>query len=288
MFFTVVAALALVAAGCGDDEDEAADDGEDAPPVYTIKASEMGEKQFKFELPPGMKGGAITIRLQNDGQELHDFQLTKAVPGHTLQELLAQVSSEEAPLEEWVVAAGGVGATPPGQSNEVTLDLEPGAYWYFCTESSEVGEESVPHATGGMAGELTLVGDSGAEFPEASAEITADDYSFELDGLEEGDNAIEFSNEGKQLHHALLFPVAAGKTFAEAKEALLSEEEPEGPPPIDFENVVATAVVNPGQRMVVNIRLGKGTYAVVCFLPDKGTAGPPHATKGMLTELKVS
>jgi hypothetical protein len=287
MFFTVLAVLALVASGCGDDDDdEAAGEGGDAPPVYTITASEAGE-QATFTVPSDMKGGVITIRIENDGQNLHDFQLAEAVPGHTLQELLAQVTSEEAPLEDWVVAAGGVGATPPGQANEATLDLEPGTYWYFSTESSGEGEETVPDAAAGMAGELTLTGDSGAEFPDASAEIGAVDYSFDLDGLEEGDNSVEFSNEGKQLHHALLVPVAAGKTFATAKEALLSEEEPEGPPPVDFENAVATPVVSPGHRMVANMRLGKGTYVVVCFLPDKGTAGPPHATKGMIAELKV-
>lgn len=289
MFFTIVAVLALVGTACGDDDEDAADDGEGAPPVYTVRASDMmEEKHFKFELPDGMKGGAITIRLQNDGKELHDFQLAKAVPGHTLQELLAQVSSEDAPLEDWVEAAGGVGGTAPGQANEATLDLEPGTYWYFCTESSEAGEESVSHATNGMAGELTLVGDSGAEIPDASAEITAKDYSFDLDGLEAGANTVEFANEGKQIHHALLFPVAAGKTFDEAKAAFLSEEPPEGPPPVDFEKAVGTAVVNPGQRIVATMNLQKGTYVVVCFMPDKGTAGPPHLTKGMLTELKVS
>jgi hypothetical protein len=288
MFFTVLAALALVAGGCGDDDDDEAggEDG-DAPPVYTIKATDAGEGQATFTVPSDMTGGVITIRLQNDGRNPHDFQLAEAVPGHTLQELLAQVSSEEAPLEEWVVAAGGVGATAPGQANEATLDLEPGTYWYFSTESSGEGEESVPDAAAGMAGELTLTGDSGAEFPDTSAEIGAKDYSFDLDGLEEGDNSIEFSNEGKQLHHALLVPVAAGKTFEDAKNALLSEEEPEGPPPVDFEKAVATPVVNPGTRMVANIPLTKGTYVVVCFLPDKGTAGPPHAAKGMISELQV-
>jgi hypothetical protein len=85
-----------------------------------------------------------------------------------------------------------------------------------------------------------------------------------------------------------MYPVAAGKTFADAKAALQSSEEPEGPPPIDFEHGSRTAVIDPGQTIVTSAELTKGTYVLFCFMPDKGTAGPPHVAKGMVAEAVVA
>jgi hypothetical protein len=187
--------LGLAAGGCGSDDDgdgvaatTSSTEETAAPPVFEIRSSEVGET-FTFKLPTDVQGGVVTLKLVNDGKATHDFQLTKQVPGHTLDELLAQVVSEEAPLNEWVVAAGGVGTTDPGKTTEATLDLEPGAYWYFCTESSdseEEGGEPRAHANHGMAGELTLTGDSGAAMPDASASIEAVDYGFTTTGLKVG------------------------------------------------------------------------------------------------------
>ncbi|HUQ40227.1 MAG TPA: hypothetical protein VM030_08730 [Acidimicrobiales bacterium] len=288
--------LGLVTAGCGNDDDDAADEttttaaAPKEPPVIEIHAADEGPDgdEFKFSLPGKLSGGVVTLRLTNDGKERHDFQLAKSVPGHTLEELLKQVGSEDAPLEQWVVAAGGIGGTAPGETNEATLDLEPGTYWYFCTESSGEGKDHKSHATHGMSGELTLADDSGAALPEKSGSITATEYSFATEGLKAGENTITFGNDGKQVHHALLFPVAAGTTFDKAKEALLSDEEPAGPPPIDFEHINSTAVIDPGQRIVYTADLKAGTYVLACFMPDKGTAGPPHAVKGMMTEVKIA
>ncbi|MDQ4131340.1 MAG: hypothetical protein M3133_10215, partial [Actinomycetota bacterium] len=199
---------------------------------------------------------------------------------------LKLVGSADAPLEPWLEAAGGP-AAEPGKTGEVTLDLEPGRYWYFSTESGE-GEGAKSDSELGMKGELTLEGDSGAEFPVAApASILASDYHFKFDGFEAGENTIAFRNAGQQLHHALFFPLLPGKTVEDAKQAFEAEGEPSGPPPVDFEKGVGTTVINPGQTMIVHLELPAGSYVAVCFMPDKGTAGPPHAAKGMLAELKV-
>lgn len=282
---TTVIVLGLFAAACGGTKAKA------EIPVYTIGATEPSAGKFAFSFPPAIKGGVITVRLQNNGNELHDLQLAKAVPGHTLDDLLKQVTSEEAPLEQWVEAAGGVGGVGAGESAQATLDLKPGTYWYFCTESSGEGDNEVAHASNGMAGEVTLEGESGAVMPPASATIVAADYSLTPSGLKAGSNTVGFRNDGKQLHHAVLFPLQPGKTLEDAKNFLASEggAEPPGPPPVDFEKGLATAVINPGQRVIVTLDLQAATnYVLLCFLPDKGTAGPPHVAKGMLAEARIS
>ncbi|HUQ40228.1 MAG TPA: hypothetical protein VM030_08735 [Acidimicrobiales bacterium] len=292
---TIALALGLVAAGCGSDDDKAADDttttaaAAKTPPVFEFHATDdAAGEHFKFSVPENVTGGAVTLKLVNDGKELHDLQLVKAAPGHTLAEFLKEFGSEEAPVSEWIEAAGGVGGTPPGQTNQVTLELEPGTYWYVCTESTEKGEKEISHANSGMSGEITIAGDSEASLPDTDASIVAKEYSFAPTGLKAGKNTFTFTNEGAQLHHAGIVPLMPGKTFADAKAALTSQEEPTGPPPIDFEKSVFTAVVSGGKSMVVDATLAAGTYALLCFMPDKGTAGPPHVAKGMLVELKVA
>lgn len=248
-------------------------------PSHEVTATEPAEGSYEFDIPAEFGGGVITVALSNSGDERHDFQLAAVVDGHELQELVDELASDEAPLSDWVAPAGGVGGTAPGATNEATFALPAGDYWYFCTESSD---EGASHAANGMAGELTVAGDSGAELPAADATIAASEYTFDITGLAAGTNTIEFSNAGEQLHHVLAVPVLEGKTIEDVA-AALAEETPSGPPPLDFEAAQATAVVNPGDRVIVAFEFDAGTtYAFMCFMPDKGTAGPPHAAKGML------
>jgi hypothetical protein len=298
----VVLAIGTFVVACGDDDDTtaggddttettAATGGDEIPEVTISATDDLAAKKFTFDVPSDIPGGVVGLELKNEGKELHDFQLVEAVDGHSLDEILAEVSSEDAPLSDWVVAAGGPGSTAPGGSSSAIVDLTAGTYWYFCTESSggdEEGSESVSHGANGMAGEFTVGDDSGAEMPDAGAAITAKDYAFETSGLKAGKNTVAFSNEGpKQIHHAYAFPIAEGKTFDEAKTFLMSDAPPEGEPPVDFESGVGTTVISSGRTEVVELDLKAGTYALLCFMPDLGTAGPPHLAKGMLVELKI-
>ena len=290
-----VVPLALFGAACGDDDDDdVADTGgsdvaaeAEAPPTYTITAKEA-EDEFTFELPDDIDGGVVTLELVSaeGNQEPHDFQLAELPDGHEVDEILDQLSSEEAPLEDWLEHAMGVGTVAPGQSATVTVELKPDTeYAFFCTES---GEEGGAHAQHGMSGTFTTGDDSGAEMPEGTASVVTDEYGFTFDGLQAGANTIAFTNEGEMLHHVLLVPLAEGATFEQAKEVLMSEEEPEGPPPVEFEKGVFSAVAGTGDTIVYEANLAAGKYVAICFMPDKGTAGPPHIAKGMIQEVDVS
>jgi len=287
-----VVALALFGAACGSDDDTATDTGASeagaqAPPVYTITATEDGD-EFAFDVPDDIAGGVVSLELVSaEGNEApHDFQLVELVGDHTVDEIVAEVSDEEAPMATWLESATGVGTVAPGRTTTVTVELKPDTeYGFFCTEQSDEGGS---HAESGMSGTFTTGDDSAAEMPEGTASVVTKEYGFTFEGLKAGANTIAFTNEGKMLHHVLLVPLAEGATFDQAKEALSSEEEPEGPPPVEFEKGVFSAVAGIGDTIVYEANLAAGKYVAICFMPDKGTAGPPHVAKGMIQEVEVS
>jgi uncharacterized cupredoxin-like copper-binding protein len=298
----VVLALGSFVVACGDDDDDTTAAGDqtsettaatggdstsDEAPTITVGATDdVAAKKFTFDIPSDLTGGVFTIELDNKGKELHDFQLVKAEAGKTLQDMLG-VLGDESSTPEWIKVGAGVGSTAPGTVQKATVDLAAGKYFYFCTESSGDDANSVAHATNGMSGELTLTGDSGASLPETDGSITASEYRFEAKGLKAGENTFTFENAGTQLHHVLALPIADGKTLEDVKAAFASEQEPTGPPPVDFEKGVGTAVVGPGQSEVATWDLQSGSYALICFMTDYGTTGPPHVAKGMIEELKI-
>lgn len=230
----------------------------------------------------------LKIDLKNTGKEPHELQLARVKDGTTAEQFVKEVlgSDEGAPIPDYLIGpAGGVGVIPPGTSATSTQKLDAGTYIFFCSFEGEAG----PHYDAGMLGTTTLKGDKGkGDLPTSSASVKARDYGFDLSGLKAGSNTVLFENTGKQLHHAFFLPLTAGATFDQAKEALTSDAEPTGPPPVDFEKSSSLAVVNDGGKLVqTNLTLAKGTYAVVCFLSDKA-GGPPHVVSGMIQQLDIS
>jgi hypothetical protein len=298
---TILLAVGALLAACGDDDDSTTASGSGSSttaataenasveaPTYTITTHEDNGK-YSFDVPSSMKGGVIHLVLDNStGKEAHDFQLAIASPGHTLDEALKQVGSDTVPLEDWMKAAGGVGSAAPGQKAEATIDLPAGTYWYFCTMSNE--QTGASHALNGMAGTLTLTGTSGAELPKADATITASEYKFDTSGLHAGANTVEWRNDGQQLHMAILAPMAPGMTIDKIKAAMSGPpgQDQSGPPPFDESKAVELAVIAHGQSEVVPVDLTAGKYVMLCFMPNYGTAGPPHAAMGMVQEVDIT
>jgi plastocyanin len=138
----LVAALALLGAGCGDDEDEGepaaeATTEETATEEATTEAEasgggetiELSMTDFAFEpANPTVAPGTVTIVATNDGQAPHNVEV--------------EGPSGEAELEEDL---------GPGESDELEVDLnEPGTYVWYCP----VGD----HRDQGMEGEITVEG----------------------------------------------------------------------------------------------------------------------------------
>ena len=285
LMLLAVAALCIVPAACGDD-DSSNDGGSSENAAVTFKTTETVDGKVRIDGPETVDAGVVELTLDNSGKGPHDAQIVRVEGDRTADEVISNTvdSGEGAPIPEWVADGAGVGTVRPGETATVTQVLEPGTYFLLDSESGQGGEK-VNARKGGVA-EFEVTGEGGGELPAVDASITAEDYSFTAEGVRPGANEILFRNDGKQLHHLLAFPLAEGATLADAKKLFTSNEEPKGPPPVDYENGVGTAVIDGGQEQIVNLDLEKGKYALVCFITDRN-GGPPHAAMGMIDELDV-
>lgn len=280
------AALCLVPAACGSDDDSS-DSGSSEATAVTFETTEPAKGKVAIDGPAEIEAGVVEITLKNTGKGLHDAQILRVEGNRTADEVISSsVDSEEgAPIPEWITDGGGVAAVPGGGSATVTEVLKPGTYYVLDSESAQGSQQ--PNARKGGVAKFEVTGEATtAELPETDATITAKDFSFETAGIKAGTNRLTFENTGEQLHHVLALPINKGSTIEDVKKFATSEGQPQGPPPVDFENGVATAVIDGGQAQVAELEFQKGKYALLCFITNRD-GGPPHVAMGMVDELDV-
>lgn len=284
------AALCLVPAACGSDDDSS-DSGSTTESseaaAVTFETTEPAKGRVAITGPKTVEAGVVEITLKNTTKGLHDAQILRVEGDRTADEVISNSidSGEGAPIPEWITDGGGLGVVPPGESRTVTEVLKPGTYYMLDSESAQGSQQ--PNARKGGVAKLEVTGEAtDAELPATDATITAKDFSFESAGVKPGANQVTFENSGKQLHHALALPIAKGSTIDDVKKFVTSEGQPSGPPPVDFENAVGTAVIDGGQAQVAEMEFKKGKYALVCFITNRD-GGPPHVAMGMVNELDV-
>jgi plastocyanin len=135
--------IALALAACGDDDDDdtsgAATETTTEETTTTDETTDdaaaggggggesitISETEFALDpADPTVKAGELTITAVNDGNTVHNLE----VEGNGVEEITDDLD--------------------PGQSGELTLDLEPGSYEIYCAIGS--------HADQGMEGTLTV------------------------------------------------------------------------------------------------------------------------------------
>jgi plastocyanin len=299
----LLASLALVAvgafaAGCGDDDDKTdqpAATTPAAPTAFAITATAEGKKKKSLEFPATVEAGLVTMTLTNSDTVPRSAQIVRIVGDQSVDDTMKVINAEETKIPVWIEDGGGLSAVKPGASGSATQVLAPGRYVIW---DDEGGDDGPGHDELGAKGEFTVTGTaSDAELPAQPATVTATDdapsgaeeaesYGFEFANLKAGSNQIRFENTGEQLHHALFFPIVGKTTIEEVEKVFSSEEEPEGPPPVDFENGVGTSVIDGGIAQNITLELKAGRYAVICFISDR-EGGKPHVAKGMIDELVV-
>ena len=163
----------------------------DAPPDVDMRMMD-----YAFAVPDSVPSGWVTFQMKNRGEETHEFVLAR-LPGDksfgefyeayiTPMDSLEQLRIEgtigaseyqkaaKQILPKWIgklEGAGGGGLLGPGQSGEVTLNLEPGEYAMVCFIKSP---NKRSHAYQGMARPLVVTDDSsGASPPTADVQITS-------------------------------------------------------------------------------------------------------------------
>ena len=287
----IVAAIAAAGliASCGDDDD----DEPPTPAPFSVTATAQGKKKA-LEFPASVKSGLVTLTLTNTDSAPRSAQIVRVEGDHTVDDVLKVVNAEEeTKIPEWMQDGGGLGAVKPGDSATATQVLAPGKWVIWDDEGDD--EDAPGNSELGAKGEFTVTGPaSDAELPSQPAKVTATDsgdgddkeYGFEFEGLQAGANRLRFENTGDELHHALFFPIAKGKTIEDVEKAFASDRPPSGPPPVDFESGVGTAVIDGDIAQNITLNLKAGKYAVVCFISDR-EGGKSHAEQGMLEELTV-
>ncbi len=97
---------------------------------------------------------------------------------------------------------------------------------------------------------------------------------------------MRFENTGKELHHAIIFPINEGKTIADVTAAFASDEPPKRPAARRLRERSGHAGHRRGIAQNLELEFKAGKYAVVCFIQDR-EGGKPHVAQGMIDELTI-
>lgn len=321
----IALSLVLVLAACGDDGtpggDSAGEGAGEGGAGFTVTLTADA-----IEIPDEVAGGVVEVTLESDldEAEVNFSQVAAGTTEEQFREAIARTVSG-GPIPDFIQAETGVLGGEGGEGR-ATLILPEGEYIAWSeTRGAEEGEEegegsatttsmaleAEPPEEGGEGGEgedamspddfvttsFTATQGEGGELPDVEAgQITARDYTFDIDVSAGGDEFV-FRNEGPdQFHHVVLFNFGdiEASVVEENLPAFFESEEDAPPPPafedLDFENLEAGAstVLSPGLGTTAQGSFESGTtYAAVCFIGDK-SGGPPHAiAHGMRTVFTV-
>lgn len=239
-------------------------------------------RDFAFDAPDTVRSGLTSIRLVNNGPDLHHVQLVRLDGGHTLEDLMGHMAAG-GPPPAWMVEVGGPN-TPgiPGESTNATLDLKPGNYALLCVIPAPDGQ---PHIAKGMVKPLVVVPAEGASaaLPRADIVMALDDYSFmATPEIAAGRRTIRFENRASQPHEVVIAKLAPGRT---AQDLLRFIGTRQGTPPGKM--VGGVTGIAKGEVNQATIDFEPGEYALLCFVPD-ARDGKPHFMHGMVRQITVS
>jgi hypothetical protein len=123
--------------------------------------------------------------------------------------------------------------------------------------------------------------------PTAAATVSPFEYGFSLSkAIKPGKHMYAFRNKGQQAHITVLASVPPGTTNDKLIEVLSSD----GPPPAGYAfDVDASGVISKKQVVYRNLTFTKGTYALICFMPEQVRKNaPPHFLEGMIKIFTVA
>jgi hypothetical protein len=236
--------------------------------------------EFAFTLPESLPAGLTMFRLRNEGRQPHHLMLYRLAPGKGLSDVLVALSAGGA-HPAWMHAVGGPNAVPHGGESVGTVLLTPGSYIAFCHVK---GPDNVLHFAKGMMKALTVTAthEPAVPLPAADLTVTLRDYSFAFSRPPtRGWHRIAVHNAGSQRHELILSRLAPGKT---SRDFIAWMNTQRGAPPV-IPSGGATDLPA-GGTMVIDLKLSRGSYSVVCRVRD-ASDGRPHDEHGMYTEFVV-
>lgn len=261
------------------------------PTTLAITTRDAAPGRFAMRAPRTIRGGRVKLVFTNASKTPHEAQLVRLGGRHTAREALKILTAEgPTPIPSWLRVAGGAGATGPGRTTTTLLNLRAGRYAVLDLGGSGpspslAGAIATFRAKGGRSG---LLGAAGATIVATDKAGATPRNRFTTSGLKVGHNRLRFRNTGKEIHHAILFPMLPGRTLDDVKQAFAAQGPPSGPPPVDFAGSAGTAALDADGVEVTDLVLrAPGRYALVCFIADRDGKGRPHFLDGMLKEVEV-
>jgi hypothetical protein len=241
---------------------------------------------YKFSGPKSVKAGTWNVKLVNTGTETHQAALFKLKPGKTLGDVLAAAAKNFGDVDKFgEFVAGPNSAAPGGHSSSVTVNLKPGNYLVVCLIPSPDG---TPHVVKGMSSELKVTGKASKAKSSKVPAVHLKDFQFKLPKgfsklLADG-KPFDVVNDGPQAHEIDVVSIAKGKTIQDVISFNENPAATAGPPP--FGDVGGTTVISKGGTARLQMKLKKGNYALICFIPDVKDQ-KPHFMHGMVYPVTV-
>lgn len=246
------------------------------PAAVTVTADE-----YSFDVPRTVPAGYVKLRMVNRGKQVHHAQLLRLAPGKTFADF-QQAMRAGGPPPKWIVELGGPGAADPGAEANATAYMAPGEYVLVCFVPAPDGK---PHIAHGMIRPFTVEARkrvAASRPPKVDASIRLVDYGFDMKlPVRAGRRTFEVWTDAPQPHEVILVKLNPGVTAAQFLQAI---ERPAGPPPGSFRGGVSA--LSPHERAYFTANLRRGTYTLVCFVPDHKD-GKPHILHGMVRDITV-
>ncbi len=272
-----LAGAAAAAAGCA--KREAAPAAQAGPNHVVVTASD-----YAFQAPDSIPAGLAMFHLVNKGPSVHHLQLVQLDSLKTLADLMAAMKNP-GPPPAWVHFIGGPNAVPPtGVDTAVAYaTLTAGNYALLCFVPDTAGR---PHFALGMARSLvvTAAATTAMREPHPDVMIHLTNYDFTVVGnLTAGTRTIRVVNDGPQPHEVVLVQLPPRRKAMDLAKWVI-EGHMKGMPPA--KPIGGVSGLDPHGHATIQVKLAKGTYGLICFLPD-AKDGRPHALHGMVKDLTV-
>jgi len=124
-----------------------------APRVEAMRADNavrLVEYGFEFERP--LTAGRHTLRIRNEGDELHELVLFRLKPGTNVAQALVWMEKMQGPPPLTMV--GGITGLDRGRDAVIQADFTPGEYGLVCFVPDD--EDGKPHFVHGMATQISV------------------------------------------------------------------------------------------------------------------------------------
>lgn len=237
--------------------------------------------EYAYEGPQEIAGGWTQVTFDNQGDLPHELMLIRLLDGRTLDDIPSILESEGTP-PDWIEMVGSASAAG-GESASFISNLPAGSYAMMSFGSQEEGP---PDVMQGMLAALTVTEPENEVpdnlLPEADASISLVDYQFVIEGLQAGEQTIRVSNDGSELHEAIIFRLQDGKTIDDMMAFM--EAGGDGAPPMEN---AGSVFLSPGNVTYTTMDLEAGNYVFLCFIPSEKNEMQPHFMLGMMSEVSV-